>query len=109
MLEKATPVAIGLTKTTATMKKTLLLLAALAFILVPSCTKQIEEEPESEDLLENVGEEGGEQQGGAVEFEATLLETKTHLGDEITGQDKDRRWPNLWSSGDVINVNSNWK
>ena len=86
------------------MKKTLLILAALAFILVPSCTKQVEEEPESEDLLENVGEEGGEQQGGAVEFEATLLETKTHLGDP-DGAVGSRKWPNLWSAGDVINVN----
>lgn len=85
------------------MKKTLLILAALAFILVPSCTKQVEEEPESEDLLENVSEEGGEQQGGTVEFEATLLETKTYLGTP-TGSAGSRQWPNLWSNGDVINV-----
>ena len=78
------------------MKKILLILAVIALAFIPSCT----EKEQDTDIV--YPEE--EIDGGITEFTATLPSTKTQLGTP-TGETGYRQWPNLWSNGDMINVN----
>ena len=72
--------------------------AVIALAFISSCT---EKEQEQETDFVYPEEEVG---GGITEFTATLPATKTQLGDP-TGADGSREWPNLWSNGDIININ----
>ena len=73
--------------------------AVIALAFISSCTEKEQDTdityPEKEEVS------GGD---GITEFTATLPATKTQLGDP-TGADGSREWPNLWSDGDIINVN----
>ena len=67
------------------MKKFILIAFAAAAALV-SCTKELDS-PEPGIL-------------GTVTFKASIVETRTHLGDK-----EGTSWPNYWSEGDYISVN----
>lgn len=67
------------------MRKTVLITLSALLALV-SCTK---EQAMPEDVIK-----------GTVTFKASIVETKTHLGDK-----DGTSWPNYWSQGDVISVN----
>ena len=85
----------GPTKTAALMKRLFVIPAVIALAFVCSCNK--EQEVDNPDIKDDV-------QTGITEFRATLQATKTQLG-APTGAAGSREWPNLWSDGDVINVN----
>ena len=67
------------------MRKTVLITLSALLALV-SCTK---EQAMPEDVIK-----------GTVTFKASIVETKTHLGDK-----EGTSWPNYWSEGDYICVN----
>ena len=77
------------------MKRLFVIPAVIALAFVCSCNK--EQEVDNPDIKDDV-------QTGVTEFRATLQATKTQLG-APTGAAGSREWPNLWSDGDVINVN----
>ena len=66
--------------------KKIVLISFAALLALVSCTKE-----------QALPEEGVK---GTVTFKASIVETKTHLGDK-----DGTSWPNYWSQGDVISVN----
>ena len=66
--------------------KKFILIAFAAFAALVSCTKELDS-PEPGIL-------------GTVTFKASIVETKTHLGDK-----EGTTWPNYWSEGDYLCVN----